>query len=969
MGVYLGRCFWAFVFVAALTGRAQAQGSIAGVVRDSTGAVLPGVSVEATSPALIERVRTAVTDSQGQYKVVHLRPGTYTATFTLPGFTTVRREGIELTAGFTATINIDMKVGDLQEALTVTGSSPIVDVQSVAKRQVVGRQEIEALPTGKNWLDLAAVIPGITRTGTADVGGLSANRGTNISVHDSGAAVVQVAGMNNYNTIGNTAWAINDAAVQEISYTTSGVSVEMPSAGIVANVIPREGGNRFSGTTFFSFANSSMQSDNIDASLKSRGVPAPDRVHRYIDENLGIGGPIRKDRVWFFAAQRSWYAARVLGGSTYMSIDPYAWVYNPDLNRPGIQNPYQGDEQLRLTVQLTPRNKLSMFDSYQQKSVSFAYPGNLSGEANYQQKTPHLYNSQVLWSSPVSNRILVEAASNLYSSEWRNMPEDDADRTLYPVIETNTSRGLVAPSSTAGQGAFGYTSVPHYIFQTRASMTYVTGSHAFKTGMTWVSGRHRQANYSNYDTYLGVLNGAAQRVTVLSTPYTEDTQLKAGLGLYGQDRWTINHLTLDVGVRFDYLNWEINEQAAPGGRWVGPRTFATVPDVPNWKDISPRIGASYDLFGNGRTAVKATVGRYVALEQSVSIMNDINPFRTSVNTATRPWSDTNNDRIPQESELGALSNPNFGKSNITTRYDEDVTKGWGKRPFNWEMTGSVQQQIRDGMSLEAGYYRRTTGNFYATDNLALAPADYEQFCVTAPVDSRLPGGGGNQICGLYDRTLAAFSRAPNNLVTFTDKFGKQTRVYNGIDVSMNARMKNGIFIRGGVNFGSLSTSNCAIVDSPQTRFCNVSPPWLPELNIGGSYRLPWWQISTSAVFQSIPGPQVLANWNAPNNAIVGSLGRNLSACGTATGTCNQTFTVSLIEPGALYGDRRNQLDLRFSKAVSFAGNRQLEVIGDLYNALNANPVITQNNTFGTEWQVPSTVLLARYLKLAVQFKF
>src|SRR5262245_47849961 len=306
-----------FLLVLTAPQLAYAQGTIAGVVRDATGAVLPGVTVEASSPALIEKTRTAVTDGQGQYKVVDLRSGTYRATFSLPGFGTVRREGIELTAGFTATINVELKVGDLEEAVTVTGASPLVDVQSISKRQVVGRQEIETLPTGKNWLDLAAVIPGIARTGTADVGGLSANRGTNIAVHDSGSAVVQVAGMNNYNTIGNTAWAINDASVQEISYTTGAISVEMPSGGIVANVIPREGGNQFSGTAFLSWAGSQFQSDNINASLKARGVPAPDKVHRYIDENVALGGPILRDRVWFFGAQRSWYAARVLGGSTY----------------------------------------------------------------------------------------------------------------------------------------------------------------------------------------------------------------------------------------------------------------------------------------------------------------------------------------------------------------------------------------------------------------------------------------------------------------------------------------------------------------------------------------------------------------------------------------------------------------------------------------------------------------------------
>ena len=239
--------------------------------------------------------------------------------------------------------------------------------------------------------------------------------------------------------------------------------------------------------------------------------------------------------------------------------------------------------------------------------------------------------------------------------------------------------------------------------------------------------------------------------------------------------------------------------------------------------------------------------------------------------------------------------------------------------------------------------------------------------MTAPADPRLPDGGGYGICGLYDRTLAAFSRPPDNLVTFSDEFGEQTRVYNGIDTAIGARLGGGTFLRGGVNWGALNTANCAIVDSPQTRFCETTPPWKPLVNVGGGYTLPWYDIALSAVFQSLPGPQVTATWNAPNSAVAASLGRNLSSCGTAA-TCNQTVAVALIEPGSMSGDRRNQLDLRFTKTFRMSG-KTLEVMGDLYNALNGNPVITQNNTYGPEWQRPVTVLLARYLKLGAQFKF
>jgi hypothetical protein len=395
---------------------------------------------------------------------------------------------------------------------------------------------------------------------------------------------------------------------------------------------------------------------------------------------------------------------------------------------------------------------------------------------------------------------------------------------------------------------------------------------------------------------------------------------------------------------------------------------------------------AYDLFGHGKTALKASISRYVTT-QTTGIASAANPANAPSNAATRVWIDADGDFIPDgdltnplaNGELFALSNQNFGKAAGATRYSEDVTRGFGVRTNNWEFSTSIQQELVPRVSLNAGYFRRWYGNLLATQNQSIGPNDFETYCVTAPADSRLPGGGGYRICDLWDLKPASFLKPPSNMVVQADSIGKPSEVYNGVDLTINARLASGVLLQGGMNTGRTAINNCEIlakavsinpsntsagalgVGTPTQRFCEITPKFLTQYKLQGSYPLPF-QTQVSAAFQSIAGPEISATRQFPNAEIAPSLGRNLAA--GAGGAVN----VQLIQPGTLYGERTYQLDLRLSKRVT-VGRARLEGMLDAYNVLNTNPVLALNTTYGPNWLVPQIVLPARFFKVSARLSF
>jgi Carboxypeptidase regulatory-like domain len=943
---------------------ARAQVGIAGHVKDATGGVLPGVTVEASSPALIEKSRTSVTDNQGQYKLIDLTPGIYSVAFTLPGFNTVLRGGIELSGSFIATVDIEMRVGAMEETITVSAANPVVDVQNVIRNRVFTTEVIDALPTARTYQGLAAVVPGVIMAATVrtkdltpqDVGGSGSMSSFRMSVYGGESTDLQnmIDGIanNTSNGVANAGLRIDTGSMQEYNLQLSAFPAEVMTGGVHINMIPKEGGNRFAGSVFGGFSNSKLQSNNLTAALRAFGLDAVNRLDKVWDLNGSFGGPIKQDRLWFYASSRYMGLNSVAAGAFY-DTNPRDLVYTPDRSRPAIDDQSVRSVSVRPTWQVNRKNKVLSYFVRADRCLCHSVVSTVNPpEVSTRTTDSNNHFESVLWISTITNRIVLEAGWSNLNLLFANDPQPEVTPDLLAVSELSTGLVLRAPLQ---QTASFFGPTKNY----KVALAYVTGAHAFKAGFTLQDAYRAASTRVNGDMNLQLLNGVPRSVVVFTTPYTMQEQAKA-LGLFAQDQWTMKRLTLNLGVRFDYHNASVPEQHLPAAQFVPVRDFAAVPDVPNWKDVSPRLGVSYDLFGNAKTALKVSVSRYVNGEL-VGFARSFNPVSTSVNSATRTWVDANGDFVPQATELGPLSNANFGQVVIRTRFDEAIQSGWGLRPYNWMTSVGVDHQLASNVSMNVSYYRRWYRNFTVTDNLAVGPADYNPFCVTQPVDTRLPGGGGQQVCGLFDITPAKFGLS-NNFVTFADRFGTQTSVYNGVDVTMNARFARGGLLSGGMNTGSRVNNRCFVIDSPEEqRFCAVEPPFQPQLKFLASYPLPrGFQIS--GTYQNVPGPNITASWVVPNDQIRGSLGRNLAA------GANATKTVELIAPGTMFGDRISQVDVRLGKTVRV---RRLSIQGnlDLYNLLNSSAVLAQNTTYGPQWLQPQTVMEGRLLRFSAQINF
>ncbi|PYR31229.1 MAG: hypothetical protein DMF92_06095 [Acidobacteria bacterium] len=975
---------------------AQQASGIAGVVRDTSGGVLPGVTVEAASPALIEKVRSVVTDGEGRFNIVDLRPGTYVVTFSLTGFNTFKRDGIALTAGFTATVNADMQVGALAETITVTGAAPLVDTQNVSQQKVVSAELLTALPTASKAIqNLVTLTPGMN--GTADVGGSSGLYRSNgpraATFHGKAGVKVLYDGMNILSSGGtgvSNGYLPNPAFAEESTVETGGISAENSGAGIVINQIPKTGANTFTFTASILATGTGLQSDNVTDELRDRGLTTTSKVVHLYDGNVTVGGPFKQDRLWFFIAGRMAGNQNTVV-NVFFNKTPHSPFYTPDPDRPGYRKEWLKSLGSRLTWQTTQKTKVSGVADFQgffnRGRGEFADP--VSAASAYNLSPQGLF--QITLNSVRTSKLLLEAGGSFTENRWPYPSPGDRFMRVNPddinILELSTNFQYNAKQF--------YTNVTdQFRAAERFSVAYVTGSHAFKGGVQVEQGINNQDQVVHGNVNYAFLSGVPNRITEYATPYLTKNRVKADLGLYIQDQWTLKRLTFNYGLRFDSLNGGVPAQHLAATQFVPvARDFAPVSGLPRWTDLEPRMGMSYNLFGNGRTALKVSLGRYVE-QMGAGIANDNNPIVASVLTVTRTWNDANRNYSPDcdltnaaaNGECGALSNVNFGKNNPNaSRYSDAVLHGFGVRNYAWDFGTEVQHQIHPALSVSGGYYRNWAGNFRVQNNLAVTPADYDPYCVKAPVDARLPGGGGYQVCGLYDVAPAKFGLG-NLLTTSASDYVAQTQTYgspfrvncgspgslagvalrgNGttcgrsdfFGVGFNTRFGRGIQLGGGVDTGRTVTDNCLVIDSPQQLLnCHVVTPFKAQTQIKafGTYPLPA-DFSLSATFQNLSGAPYEANYPASNAEIAPSLGRNLAACGTgATCTATTTVPVPLIPPMTVFLPRRTQLDLRLTKTVRLGPKARLQANVDIYNALNGSSLIAANSTYGPRWLQPAS---------------
>ena len=918
-----------------LPAAAFAQASIAGSVRDASGALLPGVTVEASSAALIEKTRTAVSDSAGQYRIVDLPPGTYDVVFTLTGFRSVRREGVVLQGAFAAQINGEMQVGALTESITVTGESPTVDVINNRSQFVANREILDAIPTPvRNTPLRALLLPGTAVTPFV-LGQYS------MSVHGSNTAdtVIAIDGMRVNNLCGSGQYSgfyMNDAAVEEVTFTTGAESAEMGSGGLRINSTPKDGGNTFAGTFFAYGAGSSLQADNRSDAVKAANIALPSIAYTY-QINPSFGGPIMRNKLWFY------FSYKYEDNKTYVASSRFA--DGSPAFRQSMGN-YTGVG--RLTWQATDRDKFRFYVDRQFNGEfynGFNTLANTSPEASTD-AFGRGWVTQAKWTETTTNKLLLEAGITYYDQPYEQNYRAEVTPTTLPRLEQTTGRLTGAAGNT----------IPPYTSWTKsysgmAAASYITGSHVMKTGMTMQWGTNSRTFSSNSQINTLVFNaGNPIGVVVSNGPVTAVQKVKSDIGFYAQDAWTIKRLTLNLGARFDHFNAEVPAQSAPASNGIVARDFPAIENVPNWNDWSVRIAGAYDLFGTGKTALKVNASKYLA-SQAAGYAANFNGMTYS--TQTRAWNDADrngsildaNGSIQFNEVLGGTSN--FGQ--ITSRPDPDLARG-----YNWEYGASVQHELVSRLSMTVGYHRRNFYNLDVTDNLNLSPDEWSPFTITTPNDPRLSTAG--QPITMYSLNANKIGTPTDNLRTYSDV---NSSVYNGFEISANARFSKALFF-GGVTTDRRATTSCDERDNPNgLRFCDATPPFRTTYKLSGAYQLPY-DFQLSGTFLAAPGSSVSATYavtpTIAGRPIVGS---------TAGGT---TINVNLIEPNTTFLDYRKQLDMRIARTFRFDRYR-IQGFADIFNVLNTGTVTRVNETFGASWLSPQAIQDGRYLRFGVQMSF
>jgi len=928
------------------TSAAQAQeGQITGTVRDTSSAVVPGVLVETTSPALIEKVRSTTTDDNGQYRITNLPVGIYTVTFTLQGFTKQQRDNIELTSGFIASINATMTVGQLTEVVTVAGASPTVDVQSARQVTTFSGQELRDLPTARTMTSLMALTPGLMQGALAYncVGGAGVWCNPNIYGFNSHTSILDTDGLNQGRimvdgTVINSGsssiqgssggYGADIANAQEVNIQISGALGESETGGAAINIVPRTGGNRFAGNYFTSYTRQSWFDTNNGSYPTYTVLNLIKQDH---DVSASFGGPIKRDRLWFYSVGRLWGKEQFQGDGqpifNNLNAGKAGANYVPDRSQaPLTYTNLTRAINARITYQATQKNKINIFwdeqltclDPCNGTVASFTTP-----ESTWSGQVHPARLQQVSWTNPYTNRLLFEAGvsvnTQLYDyTHHRYVP---AVSSIPRIVEFGDTVGgdAVAPkvNNTVGN-IFGLSSGPLNSsmgslgaaetrdlrdFRPRASASYVSGRHNAKIG--YDGGYYSQDRINAVNDLRLTYRYDAPPATCADTlscgntslyypndpnnfarrPVPSRVTINTGVGelgyrvqynaLFAQDQWTLRRFTLNGALRYDHASSHYLETCVGPDRYVpvqspgGPNSYCTAPsDGVSYQDITPRWSLGWDLFGNGKTAVKWSMGKYLSAAAIDGIYQDANPAQRTVNSYERLWQDTNGNRVPDCDLLNFAPNGEcLGPSGATQdsvrygrdplsldaagtpiglattqcgrqeqsipadvqaycdKYGDTLLDGWGRRRYEWQFSLGIQHEILPRLSGEVTYNRRKYGNLTTNDQLGIGcdrfngavdvttcqddylnytSAQYDFFSVTAPSDPRLPNGGGYRVRGLANQKAVLPAGRPT-AVTINEALEYS---WHGVDTNFVWRAPGGLRLNGGTSTGHAVRDTC-----------------------------------------------------------------------------------------------------------------------------------------------------------------
>jgi len=963
----LTRTLSAFVGALLLSSAAYAQSAITGVVKDTTGAAMPGVTVEASSDVLIEKVKSAITDESGNYRIADLRPGTYNVAFTLPGFKTFRRDGLLLPSEFTATVNAELAVGALEETITVTGASPVVDVTTSAKVAVLDREAIDLVPTGRTIQGMAQLVVGVNLN-LPDTGGARAMQQTYMSTHgmSSSNTTILVDGVmvNGLQGDGAIQSYFNDAMNAEVSVQTSGIGAENSSGGVRMNMIPREGGNRFSGDFKASSRPGTWQSSNLTDRHKAKGLTVGNAIDRIIDYTLSLGGPIKKDKLWIF------------GSARYYSVNNFIPNTFFDDGSQGIDDQFIKSGTARLTWQVTPRNKISAYFDEVDKYRGHDMQANTDPEtASVVWNSPAYHTTGIKWTSPVSGSLFLEAAfsnnTEYYTNEYQEGIEKPRGSAEWFATASHNEADLGGLTKAATVQT---TQSPKALYWSAAA-TYVKGDHTIKVGANnrWGIFMHTvDANADLIQNYrsssTGVPWSVPDTVTIRNSPLIYGENLNRDLGIYAQDSWRLNRLTANLGLRWETLNAQVRAGKSPAGRFAPERTFAEIKDVPQWSNFAPRMALVYDLFGTGKTAVKYSLNKY-NLSRTTGIAADYNPLRSA--TATLPWRDVNGNDIA-DGTLRCQGYPSaaceISFAGLPANYGIAALNEYGDFPRTWNLESGLelQHELFKGVSVSGSWWKGSFHNLTTTINRSWTLADYTPFTFYNPLTG--------QPFEVYARSAAAAARPTLNLDTYDPE---RKNSYEAFNFDGSWRIPGGGQVRGGVSIERERAKNCTSPDDPNYNgngkaLCDeyaLDIPYRPSWKLFGTREIGF-GINVSMAFQSNAGPN-----SSRTMAVTRGSTRYPANCPAPCPagqvimptTFGQTSLTYNLEPvRATSVERIVQLDFKVSRTFRFGRFSVLPTF-EVFNINNSDAIISYitTNALSAAYLRPNSIMQGRMYGLGL----
>jgi hypothetical protein len=905
------------------------SGSLRGRITDSSGAALPGVTVTASSPAVMGGKLAAVTSPEGLYRIPALPPGDYEITMELTGFKTVSLPGTRINVGMTLTIDRVMEIAPVEEAVTVVGESPIIDTKATSSEFNWTTPVLQNIPSGRDLWAYLQQVPGLMMA-KENVGGFESVQLSTFQVHGSGRASHQY----NFNGIDMSDMHatiglgyFNTDAFEEIQFTTSGITAEYQRGGMVLNTVVKSGGNQFKGLVASYYEGSGLQSDNLNDELRAKGVLTGAPLDYLFDFSAQLGGPIWKDRIWFFEAFREY------------QVDPFVINCTLPNGQQCIDQSHLRNYTTKVTAQFNPENRvMAMYEWGRKLRPNREVSQFRTPESAYFQDGRHLIG-QFKYDRIISSNTLFQFTTGWGSPPFPITYQDAVQGRSTGFDEITRVRFDAAPQDFYQQGD---------ILTFGSSLTYfkdnwLDSAHDFKFGWEHRRGKLFQRIKRNQDLERRYQRGVPYRVIIYNTP-VEQVARNFGFAGYAQDSVRVgNRLTLNLGLRVEWWRGDIPEQANPAGRFAeifGAGTFPAQEGVMGWTTVSPRLGGAFDLRGDSKTVLKASFSRYF----SPVISGDLNNFanRNGVASATYDWTDLNGNNFPDyPSEFGVRRSLDLPRL-------RNIVPGL-ESPYSTEVTASIDQTVTPQISVSARYTYRRNSLILAETDLALPD---EAFSIPSTVVNPLNG----EVISFWSLG-PQFASVTNQRVL--SQFEDNWTRYHGVDLVFNRRLHNRWMLIASLtlqdNYGRVG----GFLDRNEREInaygsVDLDAPYTGKVMF--TYVLPH-EFTFSGFFRHTTGMNIFEGAN--------EMARIIQGRDVTTRTLYRLRT----EPnGEFRQDSTNIVDLRFSKIFRIGG-RTLEAMLDAFNLTNANNVLKSGVIIGSDLGIPTRILPPRVLRVGFKFDF